>query len=127
MRSIPALAVCLAGLTGSLAAQDDQYQAVGRAALDYLEGFYEGDSTKLIRSVSTEVLKFGFARADDGSWQPGPRGRTLENHARALAGATGSEPAVKPHSAYDVPSTRIKGGQPTQSVAMRTVHLCLDR
>jgi hypothetical protein len=36
--------------------------AVQRAALDYLEGFYEGDSTKHIRSVSPDVFKFGFER-----------------------------------------------------------------
>jgi hypothetical protein len=33
---------------------------VRRAALDYVEGFYEGDSTKLMRSVRPEVHKFGF-------------------------------------------------------------------
>lgn len=34
--------------------------AVRRAALDYLEGFYEGDSVKLVRSVRPNVAKFGF-------------------------------------------------------------------
>ena len=33
---------------------------VRRAALDYLEGFYEGDSTKHVRSVRPEVYKYGF-------------------------------------------------------------------
>src|SRR5687767_7185702 len=31
---------------------DAEVQLVRRAALDYLEGFYEGDTTKLVRSVS---------------------------------------------------------------------------
>jgi len=33
---------------------------VRRAALDYLEGFYEGDSTKHAQSVRSEVYKYGF-------------------------------------------------------------------
>ncbi|HKH94535.1 MAG TPA: nuclear transport factor 2 family protein [Gemmatimonadaceae bacterium] len=33
---------------------------VRRAALDYLEGFYEGDSTKHVQSVRSEVYKYGF-------------------------------------------------------------------
>lgn len=33
---------------------------VTRAALDYLEGFYEGDSVKLVRSIRPEVYKYGF-------------------------------------------------------------------
>jgi hypothetical protein len=36
--------------------------AVERAALDYIEGFYEGDSTKLARSVWPEVRKYGYYR-----------------------------------------------------------------
>ncbi len=35
-------------------------EAVRRAALDYLEGFYEGDSTKHIRSIMPEVYKYGY-------------------------------------------------------------------
>ncbi len=34
--------------------------AVHRAVLDYVEGFYEGDSTKLVRSVRPDVIKQGF-------------------------------------------------------------------
>ena len=40
--------------------QPNDRDAVRRAALDYLEGFYEGDSTKLMRSIRTEVFKYGF-------------------------------------------------------------------
>ena len=35
-------------------------EGVRRAALDYLEGFYEGDSTKIIRSIRPELTKYGF-------------------------------------------------------------------
>ena len=34
--------------------------AVRRAALDYVEGFYEGDSTKHVRSIRPDVFKYGF-------------------------------------------------------------------
>ena len=33
---------------------------VRRAALDYLEGFYEGDSAKLVRSVRPDARKIGY-------------------------------------------------------------------
>lgn len=36
--------------------------AVQRAVLDYVEGFYEGDTTKLQRSVWLEVRKYGYGR-----------------------------------------------------------------
>jgi hypothetical protein len=35
---------------------------VRRAALDYVEAFYEGDSTKIVRSVRPDVRKIGFYR-----------------------------------------------------------------
>src|SRR5437870_4330281 len=38
---------------------DADREAVRRAALDYIEGFYDGDSLKLVRSVRPEVLKLG--------------------------------------------------------------------
>jgi hypothetical protein len=33
---------------------------VMRATLDYLEGFYEGDTAKLVRSIRPDVHKYGF-------------------------------------------------------------------
>ena len=39
-------------------------EAVRRALLDYLEGFYEGDSTKHLRSIRPDFYKYGF------SWNP---------------------------------------------------------
>jgi hypothetical protein len=49
--------------------QTDQDRAgVERAALDYLEGFYEGDAAKIRKGVHPEVVKFGFfpSRSGDG-------------------------------------------------------------
>jgi len=44
----------------ALAQSAEDRAAVERAVLDYVEGFYEGDTTKLIRGVHPEVTKYGF-------------------------------------------------------------------
>ena len=36
--------------------------AVRRAALDYVEGFYEGDTAKLVNALRPELSKYGFWR-----------------------------------------------------------------
>ena len=38
----------------------DTKQKIERACLEYLEGFYEGDSTKLIRTLKPSLYKFGY-------------------------------------------------------------------
>lgn len=53
----------------------DDRAAVRRAVLDYVEGFYEGDTAKLARSVRPDVAKSGFWRARDSSsyvWEAMP-------------------------------------------------------
>ena len=40
-------------------AQDDS--GIRRAALDYIEGFYEGDTAKIIRSLDPELSKYGYS------------------------------------------------------------------
>lgn len=48
-------------MTGPLKAQTAADQdGVKRAVLDYVEGFYEGDTVKLVRSIRPEVVKYGF-------------------------------------------------------------------
>ena len=54
-----ALAV-LAFLAAPSQAQTSDRDAVRRAVLDYVEGFYEGDTVKLVRSIRTDVEKYGF-------------------------------------------------------------------
>ena len=44
-----------------------------RAALDYLEGFYEGDSTKHLRSIRPDVFKYGFWIPRDSTRYQGER------------------------------------------------------
>lgn len=41
--------------------------AVRRAVLDYVEGFYEGDTTKLARSIRPQFYKYGFSRPRDST------------------------------------------------------------
>ena len=57
------VAATLLGAGGALEAQASDEAGVRRAALDYLEGFYEGSDEKLRRSIHPEVDKFGFARS----------------------------------------------------------------
>ena len=60
-------------LTSLAAAQSTlDRDAVNRAALDYLEGFYEGDSTKFLRSVRPDFYKIGFWRPDDSTRYAAP-------------------------------------------------------
>lgn len=59
--AVAVLAV-LAVSAGPLRAQGSgaERAAVERAVLDYVEGFYEGDTVKLMRSVHPEVTKYGY-------------------------------------------------------------------
>ena len=41
-------------------------EAVRRAVLDYVEGFYEGDTIKLGRSIAPNVFKYGYGRREQG-------------------------------------------------------------
>lgn len=53
------------------ATRGPEYEAVRRAVLDYVEGFYEGDTTKFVRSIRPDVYKYGFWRPRDStSFQP---------------------------------------------------------
>ncbi|MGQ0643050.1 MAG: nuclear transport factor 2 family protein [Gemmatimonadaceae bacterium] len=47
--------------------------AVRQAALDYVEGFYEGDAAKLVRSIRPEVYKYGVWRHSDSTSYAGPQ------------------------------------------------------
>ncbi|AHG92948.1 hypothetical protein J421_5413 (plasmid) [Gemmatirosa kalamazoonensis] len=52
-------------------AQPPDREGVRRAVLDYVEGFYDGDSTRLLRSVAPFVRKIGYYRASpDSAYRP---------------------------------------------------------
>ncbi len=73
MRKTFVIAAALLALTSGAAAaqQGDDREQVRQAVLDYVEGFYEGDSTRLVRSVSPEVRKNGYWRASpDSAYRP---------------------------------------------------------
>jgi len=61
------LILLLAAVLPARAQQPGAREQVRRAAMDYIEGFYEGDSTKLVRSVSPNVRKNGYARGRNDS------------------------------------------------------------
>lgn len=61
---LAALAPLSAGALHSQQASDRE--AVRQAVLDYVEGFYQGDTTRLVRSVWPEVRKYGYWRAKPG-------------------------------------------------------------
>lgn len=70
LRKLNVLLVLLLSASQSLGAQaapSKDSEEVRRAVLDYVEGFYEGDSTKLMRSIRPEVYKFGFYIPRDSS------------------------------------------------------------
>jgi hypothetical protein len=67
LRSAAVIIALLGHVTVARAQSAADQAAVRRAALDYLEGFYEGDSAKLARSVWPEVRKWGYWKNDASS------------------------------------------------------------
>ena len=70
MRSLVALAVVgliTFGPRPGVAQTPSDREAVRLAVLDYVEGFYEGDTTRLVRSVWPEVRKYGYWRSKPGA------------------------------------------------------------
>lgn len=49
-------------------AQDKQQ--IEKACLNYIEGFYEGDTTKLIAALKPSLYKFGYWKNKDGNYDP---------------------------------------------------------
>ena len=61
----------LAISTVSLAQTSDDRAAIERAALNYLEGFYEGSTEKIRQSVHPDAHKFGFY-IEEGKYKRAP-------------------------------------------------------
>lgn len=47
-------------ITVTTASAQDKHLGVTRACLDYIEGFYEGDTVKLARTLKPSLYKIGF-------------------------------------------------------------------
>jgi hypothetical protein len=81
-------------------------EAVKRAVLDYVEGFYEGDSAKLARAVRPEVFKYGFWKARDSTRYAGEQMKYPEffDYARRVKQNNRQAPptAAKVVDVYDV-------------------------
>ena len=58
------LCVHAAPATAQNANANANREGVRLAVLDYVEGFYQGDSTRFVRSVSPTVYKYGYSRRD---------------------------------------------------------------
>jgi Putative lumazine-binding len=54
------IAGCLLAILHLNAQTEQDKEGVNRALLDYIEGFYDGDSSKIIRSISPDVVKYGY-------------------------------------------------------------------
>jgi len=58
------------GLQQKLSAQSEK-EKVEKACLNYIEGFYEGDTAKLITSLKPSLYKFGYWKSSPtGSYEP---------------------------------------------------------
>lgn len=45
----------------------DEKQNVTNAVMDYVDAFYFGDTTKILRSISPSVVKYGYYRQKDAT------------------------------------------------------------
>jgi hypothetical protein len=79
--------------TTSATATPADREAVRRAVLDYVEGFYEGDTTKFIRSIRPDVYKYGFWRQRDSTSYAGERMNWPEFFAYARGVKQNNRPA----------------------------------
>ncbi len=62
MKTIFVAMILLVAMTAN--AQDDK-QNVSNAVADYVDAFYLGDTTKILRSISPAVVKYGYYRKKD--------------------------------------------------------------
>ena len=60
------LVLALALITINSFGQDNK-QLVSNAVLDYVDAFYLGDTTKILRSISPHVVKYGYYRKKDAT------------------------------------------------------------
>jgi hypothetical protein len=58
--------IVLALITINSYGQDNKQQ-VNDAVLDYVDAFYMGDTTKILRSISPQVVKYGYYRKKDAT------------------------------------------------------------
>ena len=91
-------ALVVVPLRGQSQPAGDDRDAVRRAVLDYVEGFYEGDSVKLARSVRPDIYKYGFWRPRDSTSYAGEQMKYPEffDYARNVKQKNRQAPATAP-------------------------------
>lgn len=114
MRRLVVVLGLLLAVAGPVRAQDAaDREAVRRAMLDYLEGFYEGDTAKLVRSIRPEVDKFGFWRQKDSTRYVGEGMPWTEflSYARGVKQRNKPAPATAPKEVivYEVQNQTASG------------------
>ena len=92
------LVATLATPSRSRAQSSADSAGVRRAALDYVEGFYEGDSTKHVRSVRSDVFKYGFWLPRDSTRYQGEQMPWSEflSYTRRMRSRGATTPATAP-------------------------------
>ena len=82
----------------SAQSRTDEREAVKRAVLDYVEGFYEGDTAKLGRSIRPDVFKFGYYIPRDSTRYVGEQMKWPEffAYARRVKANNRQAPATAP-------------------------------
>ena len=58
-------------LVPTVSAQTDE-EGVHNAVLDYVEGFYKVEPDRFEKSISKDLVKFGYWQQEDGSWGSAP-------------------------------------------------------
>ena len=72
MKKITTLFIVFLSLNHLTFAQtNSDKEKVQRTLMDYIEGFYEGDSAKIIRSVSPAVTKYGYWKGKNSTTYAG--------------------------------------------------------
>jgi hypothetical protein len=116
MRAVIALLTFSVSVARPAAAQiPADREAVRAAVLDYVEGFYEGDTVRLVRSVWPEVRKYGYWRSKPdapyaGEAMPFPDFMSYANRIKSGASKT---PAGAPK---DIPCSRCRIRPPAPSL-----------
>ncbi|HMK04216.1 MAG TPA: nuclear transport factor 2 family protein [Ferruginibacter sp.] len=62
--------ICVICLFTTVSFAQEAKQKIERACLDYIEGFYEGDTVKLSRSIKPSLYKFGYWKNKSGAYDP---------------------------------------------------------
>jgi len=107
MRAVIALLTFSVLVARPAAAQEPaDREAVRAAVLDYVEGFYEGDTVRLVRSVWPEVRKYGYWRSKPdasyaGEAMPFPDFKSYANRIKSGASKTPAG-APKDITVFDV-------------------------